>query len=199
MQLSFSHKKAIQALNFFAQSAGGQINKMKALKLVFFADRYHLRKYGRPITNDSYFAMKFGPVASACLNLLNEDNEFTAPSEIRYRDLFLERHSSQNFSSTEKVDPTVISATDLEALRYTWETYQDKDQYQLADESHRFPEWRQHEAALNAGETRRLMSYSDFLQNPETGVEPLSKLSSEEIEDIKEELEEMHSVESIWS
>ena len=77
MQLSFSHKKATQALNFFARAAGGKINKMKALKLIYFEDRYHLRSYGRPITNDTYFAMKFGPVASACKDLLNE-NEASA-------------------------------------------------------------------------------------------------------------------------
>src|ERR1700683_762715 len=47
-------RKATQALNYFAcLSASGapfaEINKMKALKLLFFADRYHLRKYGRPV------------------------------------------------------------------------------------------------------------------------------------------------------
>ena len=34
------------------------------IKLIFFADRYHIRKYGRPITNDEYLAMDFGPVNS---------------------------------------------------------------------------------------------------------------------------------------
>lgn len=62
--LKFSHKKATQILNYFAIKEGGKINKMKALKLTFLADRYHLRKYGRLITNDEYFAMEFGPVAS---------------------------------------------------------------------------------------------------------------------------------------
>ena len=33
MPFSFSHRKATQALNFFARKAGGRINKMKALKL----------------------------------------------------------------------------------------------------------------------------------------------------------------------
>jgi uncharacterized phage-associated protein len=54
------YEKCTQALNFFAQKAGGQINKMKALKLIFFADRYHVRKYGRLLTNDNYMAMEHG-------------------------------------------------------------------------------------------------------------------------------------------
>ncbi len=39
--LKFDYKKATQALNFFAIKCGGKIDKMKALKLIFFADRYH--------------------------------------------------------------------------------------------------------------------------------------------------------------
>jgi len=57
MSLAFAHRKATQALNVLARNSGGTISKLKALKLVFFADRYHLRKYGRAIINDRYFAM----------------------------------------------------------------------------------------------------------------------------------------------
>ena len=37
---------------------------MKAIKLIYLADRLHLRKYGRPIIGDMYWAMKLGPVGS---------------------------------------------------------------------------------------------------------------------------------------
>ena len=59
-----SYKKATQALNFFALKKDGKINKMKAIKLIYLADRLHLRKYGRPIVGDIYWAMKLGPVGS---------------------------------------------------------------------------------------------------------------------------------------
>jgi uncharacterized phage-associated protein len=200
MQLSFSHKKAIQALNYFAAASGGCLNKMKALKLVYFADRHHLRKYGRPITNDTYFAMKFGPVASACKNLLNEAEEFTAPEENEYRALFLSRDGEHDFSSKKALDTKVLSESDLQSLKFAWENYRHLDQFELADETHRFPEWIQHQAALESGQaTRRQMHYSDFLQNPEPGVEKPAPLSEEAIEDLREELAEMHAVEGIWS
>lgn len=200
MQLSFSHKKAIQALNFFASASGGCLNKMKALKLVYFADRHHLRKYGRPITNDTYFAMKFGPVASACKNLLNEAEEFTAPEENEYRSLFLCMDGEHDFSSKKDLDAKVLSASDLDSLKFAWENYSHMDQFQLADETHRFPEWLQHQTALESGQaTRRQMHYSDFLQNPAPGVEKLASLSEEAIKDLREELAEMHAVEGIWS
>ncbi|MDA0767606.1 MAG: Panacea domain-containing protein [Verrucomicrobia bacterium] len=200
MQLSFSHRKAVQALNFFAVAAGGSMNKMKALKLIYFADRHHLRKYGRPITNDSYFAMKFGPVASACLNLLNENDEFTAPEENEYRSQFLSRLEEHDFSSVSAVDASVLSESDLDALKFAWKNYRQMDQFQLAVETHRFPEWRQHQAALESGQaTRRQMYYSDFLQNPEEGVDKAPALKEEDIADLREELAELHAVETLWS
>ena len=200
MQLSFSHKKAIQALNYFAAASGGCLNNMKALKLVYFADRHHLRRYGRPITNDTYFAMKFGPVASACKNLLNEAEEFTAPEENEYRALFLCRDGEHDFSSKCPMDAMVLSESDMESLRYAWENYRHLDHFQLADETHRFPEWIQHQMALESGQaTRRQMHYSDFLQNPEPGVEKLAPLSESAVEDLCEELAEMNAVEGIWS
>src|SRR5207244_13054003 len=76
LHIPASVRKSTQALNYFARlSARGApqpLNKMKALKLLFFADRYHLRKYGRPVTDCAYFAMKNGPVASAAKNIAEE-------------------------------------------------------------------------------------------------------------------------------
>ncbi len=199
MQLSFSHRKAIQSLNFFACAAHGRINKMKALKLIYFADRYHLRKFGRPVTNDSYFAMPYGPVASQCLNLLNEKEEFTAPIENEYRRKFLKRQDNLLFDSKAAVDESVLSQTDLEALGYAWETYSEKDEFQLADETHKFPEWLKHKAALEAGQTRRVMSFQDFLMNPPEGVEKLEPLDEETRADLLDELQSINAVESLWS
>lgn len=199
MQLSFSHRKAIQALNFFARSANGRINKMKALKLIYFADRYHLRKFGRPVTNDSYFAMPYGPVASQCLNLLNEKKEFTAPAENKYRNRFLKRQDNLEFSSKAEVEETVLSQTDLEALGYAWKVYSDKNEFQLAEETHRFPEWLKHKAALDSGQTRRVMAYQDFLLDPPEGVEELEPLDEETRADLLDELQSIHAVESLWS
>jgi hypothetical protein len=49
---------------------------MKALKLAFFADRFHLRQFGRPITNDECHAMEYGPVPSGCKDLAEITHAF---------------------------------------------------------------------------------------------------------------------------
>lgn len=56
-----NYRKITQALNYLAtKNPDKKINKLKAIKLVWIADRYHLRKYGRPITWDTYEAMPLG-------------------------------------------------------------------------------------------------------------------------------------------
>jgi hypothetical protein len=42
------------------------------------------------------------------------------------------------------------------------------------------------------------MNYSDFLQNSAPGVDKLASLSEEAIQDLREELAELHAVEGIW-
>ena len=91
----FVYKKATQALNFFAQQAGGRLSKLRALKLVFFADRYHLRKYGRLVTNDEYWAMDYGPVASNTKDLA-ELSAFLGEQEKAYATKFLEPADSNH-------------------------------------------------------------------------------------------------------
>ena len=57
---------------------------MKAIKLVWMADRLHLREYGRPITNDDYVAMKFGPVGSVTRNITDEAIPYLTDEQFGY-------------------------------------------------------------------------------------------------------------------
>ncbi|UTP39807.1 Panacea domain-containing protein [Phenylobacterium sp. LH3H17] len=49
------------------------VTQYDILKSMFFADRAHLNKYGRPITFDEYVAMPDGPVPSLAYNVLKEE------------------------------------------------------------------------------------------------------------------------------
>lgn len=197
MNLTFAHRKATQSLNFFARAAAGRMNKLKALKLVFFADRYHLRLYGRPITNDRYIAMKYGPVASSCKDLA-EMSEFLGDNERLYAKRFLSP-SGHDYHSLAEVDSAEFSETDLEALTFVWSQYGAKDGFKLAADTHLFPEWKRHEVRLTSPyESRVPMHYPDFIENPPAGVDPLPPLSEQEQEDLRLQLEELHAVESLW-
>ena len=197
MNLTFAHRKATSALTFLAQKQGGEINKLKALKLIYFADRYHLRCYGRPITNDRYLAMNYGPVASSCKDLA-EMSDFLGDEERKYAERFLVP-SGHEFKALLEPDLIEFSETDIEALEFAWKEYGNRDGFDLADETHDFPEWKQHQARLSSPhESRVPMRYSDFLENPPEGSDKLPSLTKAEQDDLREQLEELHIVESLW-
>ena len=199
MPFSFSHRKATQALNFFARKAGRSVNKMKALKLVYFADRYHLRKYGRPVVGDEYVAMNYGPVASGTKDVA-EMSDFLGEEEGRYARKFIEpSESGLAYSSVADVDEKVFSESDREALRFAWDRFGRVEKYELSKLTHRYPDWKKHEAALKSKVVTRVpMSYRDFLQDPEGNAEPCHHLNDAERKAIASGIDEIAAFERRW-
>jgi uncharacterized phage-associated protein len=197
IHLGFDHKKATQAINFFATKAGGYINKMKAIKLIYFADRYHLRKYGRPITNDEYFAMPYGPVNSG-VKEITENSDFLADDEQEYAAIYLKIPNQYGVRSIHPIDTKVFSKSDIEALSFAWEKFGKYNQYQLADISHNYPEWKRFKQIIESKTRSRVrMNYEDFFEDPEEGFEKCCPLTPAEKEDRLDTIKEINQINSI--
>ncbi|MGI8481090.1 MAG: Panacea domain-containing protein [Chthoniobacterales bacterium] len=172
---------------------------MKALKLVYFADRYHLRKYGRPVVGDEYVAMNYGPVASGTKDVA-EMSDFLGQEEGRYARKFIEpSESGLAYSSVADVDKKVFSESDREALRFAWDRFGRVEKYALSKLTHRYPDWKKHEAALKSKVVSRVpMNYRDFLQDPEGNAEPCHRLDETEREAIASGIDEIAAFERRW-
>jgi uncharacterized phage-associated protein len=173
------YKKATQALNLLARKKGGRINKMKAIKLIFLADRLHLRKYGRPIVGDMYWAMKLGPVGSltknvAELSIISQEDLAYAKKYIKPID-----GKKQTFISLKQEDLSVFSKTDLECIESVYSKFSDKDQFELAEITHEFPEWIKHKKELDGGKKRVRMDYDDFFVEAPKGDDLFSQNKSD--------------------
>lgn len=193
-----SYKKATQALNLFARKKEGRINKMKAIKLVFLADRLHLRKYGRPIVGDIYWAMKLGPVGSltknvADLSSISEDALIYAKKYIKPTD-----DKKQTFISLKEEDLSVFSKTDLECLETVYNKFSDKDQFELAEITHKFPEWAKHKKELKDGKKRVRMNYDDFFADTQRGDDLFSQNKSD-LEVAMESFSELKEVSEFFA
>jgi len=71
----FKKEKALAALLYISnelikKSPERRADLYKLLKILYFADKKHLAKYGRSITGDFYVAMKDGPVPSRTYDML---------------------------------------------------------------------------------------------------------------------------------
>ena len=193
-----SYKKATQALNFFAWKKDGKINKMKAIKLIYLADRLHLRKYGRPIVGDTYWAMKLGPVGSrvkrvAELDRMPEEAFSYAKKYIRPID-----EKKHHIESVKSPDLDLFSKTDLECLETVYAAFGDKDQFELKDITHEYPEWKKHVKDLKTGKKRMPMNYDDFFADTEKN-DPLFAQNKTDLNLAKESFDELREVSAFFS
>jgi len=145
MAISIDFKKKVQIIDFFAkQVPRKEIGKIDVLKAVFFADRYHILKYGRSVSEDTYYAMKHGPVASAIKNICNLDSERLSKEEIAYVKQFLDvKRNSVHSVSNREYDAKFFSETDIEALNKALELFLrlKKEKRDVAEYSHLFFDW----------------------------------------------------------
>lgn len=143
-------KKIIQALAYIAyQQPGHKVNSMKAYKLLWLADRYHLRQFGRTITGDVFFALPHGVVPSDAKNVV--EHQIThIPTDEEYRDKYIKRLGKYSYQAITEPDIMVFSDSDQEALDKILQAYGTLDQYKLEELSHKFPEWLAYKAKLEA-------------------------------------------------
>ncbi|PIR02477.1 MAG: hypothetical protein COV62_01355 [Candidatus Nealsonbacteria bacterium CG11_big_fil_rev_8_21_14_0_20_35_11] len=195
---AFDNKKATQALNFLALKEGGLIDKLKVVKLMWLADRLHIRKYGRPIFNDIYFAMPYGAVGSSAKDLagFNVDGD-----EKEYLENYLELGRGYKIKSKQKVDLDIFSDSEIEALEKSYREYGQLNQFDLAELSHKFPEWEKFREVLTSkSSTRELMDYDDFFKNPskDEGFKNIFNESAEILKTSEEAFSENIKVASYW-
>ncbi len=146
-------KKIIQALAYIAyQQTDHKINSMKAYKLLWLADRYHLRQFGRTITGDTFFALPHGVVPSDAKNVVEHQNTHI-PNDEEYAAKYIKRISKYSFQAVTEPDVMEFSDSDQEALDKVLKAYGNLDQYQLEKLSHTFPEWLAYKEKLEAENT----------------------------------------------
>lgn len=181
--MKFSYKKAIQSINLFATLEGGNINYMKAIKLIWLSDRYHLRNHGRTITGDVYFAMKNGPVASCTFDLIK--NKDLSADETLYKNEYLTPSDRYILSSKQEVNLKVFSTNELKVLHLIYSQYKEFNHYELSEISHYFPEWKEYEDLLQKANSSFKIDmglfYVDYSDDKKLFIN-----SREEIDNMKE-------------
>lgn len=173
VKVSKNVAKVAQALGFLLSlDDNHKMNRVKLVKLLWAADRIHIRRYGRTVTNlDDYYAFPHGPVCSlaldiARLNNIEHDGMFSC-EELEYLNEFF---TSDNRDTSMQKTPgdEFLSESDEEALREAWEKFKDVEPFELADNiSHQYPEWSKRESLLENGSGREKINLEDFFENPE--------------------------------
>ena len=173
IKFPFSQEKGNSMLEYLLNKCGRKYNYMALVKLAFFADRYHIRNYARPISFDKYVAMKFGAVPSNLLNCIlfesyeQKNMRIIPPYEVELID--------------EPTNMKELSETDIEALDFSIKNFSPigkRNQFDIANLTHAYPEWdRYRERFLKYQDGREDMYYEDFLLNANPDHEEFKKLN----------------------
>ena len=165
-----SIRKILQAL-YFIQSKAPKKNESKytpkyLLKMLYFADRYHLRRFGILASDDSYVAMRKGPVASATFDIIKGKLPRSANSAELYclDDIIFQDEDSVVIKEQ---DTDELSKSTIDALGFSVKTFGHLDEKALSRISHDYPEWKSHEGSLRKNPyTRFEMNLKEFFSDP---------------------------------
>lgn len=136
----------------------GPTDKLKLVKLLYFADKFHLIKYARTITNDEYWAMDHGPVGSNTKDVLEYDTALSiSEDEHKYATKFFKKRWNRFKANKLKEIPTFnfLSETDIEALDFVIKYFGAMGTWEIRNFSHKYPEWYQYKELFDNKETRR--------------------------------------------
>lgn len=175
---------SVQAMYYIAKCLNKPVDKLTLLKLVFFADRYHLRKYARTITDDTYFALQYGPVASNTKDVL-DDLQTEATGEL-YAQRFIHQIDLKTYQAKENNEELdYLSETDIEALNFAIENFGSLGSFDLVNLTHEYPEWKRFEHSLKSGMRTERMNMDDFFEDSILPDDKFKLISREIVETSK--------------
>ncbi len=117
MSFKIDRSKAINSMLYIIESLndiGIPSDIHKLMKLMYFADKDHLVKYGFPITGDTYIKLPYGTVPSFSNFVLKNEND-------DFRDIFT--RSGYIISSEQKADLDDLSESEIESLNFSIDNF----------------------------------------------------------------------------
>ncbi len=137
MQARFNWKKATEVLLYIAKQVP---NMYTALKVLYFADKEHLSRYGRLICGESYVAMKAGPVPSGTYDLVKFcRGDGTCSREARETVSLALEVDGYNLRSLRPANEDLLSESDMECLDFAINKYGRLTYKRLVELSHKEP------------------------------------------------------------
>lgn len=162
-----SIRKILQAL-YYLQSKSDckdKYSKIYLLKLIYFADRYHLRHFGFVPSGDIYKAMEYGPVASATYDILKRKTPFNVNS-CEYNLIDFVEEKNENEVEIKQQEQDELSKSYIKSLDFALQNYGKFDGFELSKITHLYPEWKKHEETFKSGVLQVAMDFVDFFDNP---------------------------------
>ena len=134
-------------LLYFAQYTNPRyLGIVKLMKLIYFADFLHVKKYALPITYDRYINLDKGPIPSDILNTINSsmaegENSKLIDSIIIKREAGIDKKSIIPAREITQQDLDLFSQTELEILENVVNRFGNSTTNEIIEASHSESPW----------------------------------------------------------
>lgn len=142
LKFAFNSSKALESLAYVAHAKPG-LTPLYVAKIFFFAEKWHLNRYGRPIIGDTYIAMRMGPVPSTIKDFIDKKWNWVGKPDGFDEAVMLDdnRPLTRLYPGERKLDFRLLSRTDMRCLDEAIEFCADKTPDELSDITHREQAW----------------------------------------------------------
>jgi len=165
----FHEVKATQAAAYLIRKHGDHMSLIRLLKLLYLADRKAVVARGNPITGDTAYSMRYGPVLSEIYNRLKSESADVDTYWSRH----IERVPWHDVRVTGNPGDDELSEQEIEWLDETTEEHRNLDTWSISELTHQLPEWH------NPGESSIQIRIEDILEHAGYSPEEIAELESE--------------------
>lgn len=132
IQFEFDPEKALETILYIAEHSV-QSTVIYISRVLYYADKLHLSKYGRFICGDSYIAMNNGPAPCGVYNMLtNSNNNFKQIDSVKQTDQI----TDYTIKPLRNCDTDFLSESDLECLDQAIKEYNNMSFNELLENNH---------------------------------------------------------------
>lgn len=145
MQIPLVKLKAI--LRYFCTKTNSALlGKTKLMKLFYFIDFEHVKRYGTPITFDHYVKLEHGPIPSKIMNLVSAvvdegENAILADTISIQKSDGMDLQRITCLKSFSEEDKDLFSENEMKVLERVCKKYKDSTARQLEEISHSEAPW----------------------------------------------------------
>jgi uncharacterized phage-associated protein len=129
----FEIQKIVEVLKYIIEKHPNP-DRYNVMKILYFADKIHLAKYGQLILDDKYIKMSFGPVPSKCYDIIkNINGEKSNYPLVKEEIKFI---SKDGLANLQNPDLEYLSKSNLECLNQSLEENKNLNFEALKSKSH---------------------------------------------------------------
>lgn len=163
----FNEKKMLQIISYLLSLHNNEMEKLKLIEELYLIDRASIDENNTSVSGDEFFSLKYGPVLSNTLNIINDIPNGNSWVE------YLSIYNNKKIRLIKPFDEGRLSKKDKYFIQLISDKYKNYTTSQLIEYTHTLPEWKR----LKANNTK--IRFADIMK-------ALGK-SDEEIAYVKEE------------